>query len=157
MASPTSGAGSARKSNKKKKGHRSKTTWGPGQSGNRKGRPQKGSTYAEIVQMKSEANDIKLSSGEKISRKEAVVEKLYSKAIQDGDMTAIRMLLEMDTALPGSDEAAQGATLVQVFAYFKTVVYRATVEHPEVRERIVKELEASQSADEQGKPWRPGL
>jgi hypothetical protein len=71
-----------------------KTAFKPGQSGNPKGRPKKGQSFKEIIAELSGLEDITGPDGKKISRKQAVTEKLYARAIRDGDVSAIRLIIE---------------------------------------------------------------
>jgi hypothetical protein len=62
--------------------------WKKGQSGNPKGRPKRGDTWAEIIRSMSE----EVGDGG-ISKKEAIVSKLLDMALE-GDIRAINCVLE---------------------------------------------------------------
>ncbi len=52
----------------------------PGESGNPKGRPKKGDTWADILEEISERQEVKIKGGEKITYKEAVAIKAFQEA-----------------------------------------------------------------------------
>jgi len=114
---------------------------------NRKGRPPSGQAYAEMIRELAEAKDVDTRDGRKITRRRAVVDKLYSKAIQDGDLVAMKYLIEKSDGAPSGAEVAEGGALVQIFAYIRTAIFRATMDQPEVRARIVKQVEAAIPVD----------
>ena len=66
----------------------------PGQTGNPKGRPKKGESMTDILGELAGIKDVTLPSGEKVTRKRALVERLWAKAIRDGDTTAIKFIIE---------------------------------------------------------------
>lgn len=168
MARRSSGAASARKSPKKPRAPRKprkrplphkkpgppkgrKVTGRPFGTNdpriNRKGRPPSGQAYAEMIRELAEAKDVDTMDGRKITRRRAVVDKLYSKAIQDGDLVAMKYLIEKSEGAPSGAEVAEGGALVQIFAYIRTAIFRATMDQPEVRARIVKQVEAAIPVD----------
>jgi hypothetical protein len=138
----------AKNRKKEERGGRRKSSWKKGQSGNPHGRPKKGETFSDIIRELAEASDIRTSSGERIKRKRAVVEKIYSKAIQEGDFPSIRFLIERVDP-PAGTEPGDGpsATASQVWAAVIALVRKATENHPEVRAKIVKEINAAYPGD----------
>jgi len=65
-----------------------------GKSGNPRGRPKKGESMTDILGELAGIKDVTLPSGEKVTRKRALVERLWAKAIRDGDTTAIKFIIE---------------------------------------------------------------
>jgi hypothetical protein len=100
-----------------------------------------------MIRELAETKDVLTDKGTKISRRRAVIDKLYSKAIQEGDLIAIKYLIEKSDTIPTGEEIEKGGSVVQIFAYLRTAIYRATMDAPEVRERIVKQIEAAIPAD----------
>lgn len=169
MASPTTGRSSARKSkpdrrpakqgankpakkkrggNPKGKGHRSRTSWKKGRSGNYKGRPKKGETFSDIIRSLAVKKDVTTPDGKKIPRKVAVVEGIYTKAIIERDLPAAKFLIERVDP-PAGEEPPDGPThtAAQVWAAVIAMVRKATEGHPEVRAKIVKEINAAYPGD----------
>lgn len=131
-----------------KRGGKRKTSWKPGQSGNLKGRAKKGETFTDIIREMAELNDIRTPTGENMKRKRAVVEKIYSKAIQEGDLQSARFLIERVDP-PAGEESPGGttATAAQMWMAVIYVVRKATEGYPEVRAKIVKEINAAYPGD----------
>jgi hypothetical protein len=122
--------------NPKGKGHRSKTTWSKGQSGNRRGRPPKPYALADIAAELAELKDINTADGKKLVRKRAVVEKLYSKAIVDGDLGSIKMLWgKLEGIAPPSQQPQ--STEQQIWAGVMTLMRKVTDKHPELKQEIL--------------------
>lgn len=83
---------------KKKRGNpQNLKSWKPGQSGNPNGRPKKAVCITELV--RSYLNGTINTKGGIISRGQALAEKLYECA-KDGDMTAIKLLMNYIDGLP---------------------------------------------------------
>jgi hypothetical protein len=100
-----------------------------------------------MIRELAEAKDVDTRDGRKITRRRAVIDKLYSKAIQDGDLVAMKYLIEKSDGAPNGTEVAEGGAMVQIFAYIRTAIFRATMDQPEVRARIVKQVEAAIPVD----------
>lgn len=65
-----------------------------GQSGNPKGRPKRQESVTEILHELSLLKDVNLPSGEKITRRRALAEQLWTQAIRNGDISAIKFIIE---------------------------------------------------------------
>jgi hypothetical protein len=115
---------------------------------NRRGRPKKGETFSDIIREKAQLKDVRNSRGELLTRKEALVDKLFSKAIQEGDFPTAKYLIERTDPPIGSEPPGkEEQTAEQVWTAVIAMVRRATEGHPAVRAKIVKELEAASNAD----------
>ncbi len=69
-----------------------------GQSGNPKGRPPAGTSIREIIGSLAGQEDVTLPDGTRIDRKTALIEKLWTMALREGNVSAMRLLVEkMDT------------------------------------------------------------
>lgn len=69
-----------------------------GQSGNPKGRPPAGTSIREIIGSMAGQEDVTLPDGTKIDRKTALIEKLWTMALREGNVSAMRLLVDkMDT------------------------------------------------------------
>ena len=64
----------------------------PGTSGNPKGRPKKGQALTEILEKHSKKRDVEFK-GKRISRKDALSQKLWAMALA-GDIVAIRYIFD---------------------------------------------------------------
>jgi len=122
--------------NPKGKGHRSKTTWGKGQSGNRRGRPPKPYALADIAAELAELKDIHTPDGKTLVRKRAVVETLYQKAIVQKDLGSIKMLWgKLEGIAPPSDKPQ--STEQQIWAGVMSLIRKVTDKHPELKQEIL--------------------
>ena len=72
----------------------------PGQSGNPRGRPKKGSSFTEILVALGNTKDV--TKGEKmITRKQALAEKLWQLALKgEGDLAAMKYLYDREGGRP---------------------------------------------------------
>jgi hypothetical protein len=165
MASPTRGRSSARSSKAKRrrktpdnrprkqagkkrgrkkgsggnptgKGHRSSTTWQEGQSGNEAGRPKKGDALADIAIAKMDIKDAFTPEGKKLARKDALVEMLYSKAIQQRDMVAFKELREM-LSHGGAPVDEPTTTAAAVYAGVLAFLRKLADKHPELKQELI--------------------
>lgn len=60
---------------------------------NRKGRPKKGKTLTELIEKELLKKDVKTSTGEVISRREAIARVLTNQAVS-GDYQSLKLVLE---------------------------------------------------------------
>jgi hypothetical protein len=80
-----------------------------GQSGNPAGRPKKGETITDILRGRLELKDIDTDDGRKITRAEALVDKVMSLAIEDGDVASIRYIFDRIDGSPRQSVEMTGA------------------------------------------------
>jgi hypothetical protein len=122
-----------------KRGGKRSTSWKPGQSGNPKGRPPNPFPLTYIAAELGELKDRKGPKGEKIQRKRALVEKVYAKALDDGDLAAIRMLWDKLEALheSGFDDNPPQATEEEIWSAVMALMREVSDRHPEVRKDII--------------------
>lgn len=70
-----------------------------GQSGNPGGRPKRGVSMTDILRELGDIADVNLN-GTPVERKRALAEAVWSKAIKERDMTAIKFIYERTDGLP---------------------------------------------------------
>lgn len=106
-----------------------------GQSGNPRGYGGKGTSIAEITRELLELKDIRTAKGELVTRKRAIVERLFNMAINEGNPYAIKMILDK--------EETQGQKLdaEKVLLYIRMAIIRATSKHPDARLVFIEALE----------------
>lgn len=76
--------------------------WIPGQSGNPKGRPRKGNTYAEIIRGIGDSplsRITQLPEDAQKTIKEAAIEAMWEKAVK-GDAVALKILTDREAGYP---------------------------------------------------------
>ena len=108
-----------------------------GKSGNPRGRPRDGSSYAEILRGMGALKDVRSSKGELIERKRALCERIWSLAIRDGNLAAMNMIMSKEPTEPGASEDPR-----RVLVILQQVILQATRQYPEARRSIVEALEA---------------
>jgi hypothetical protein len=79
-----------------------------GKSGNPSGRPKKEHSLTGILEKLGELADISMS-GKKISRKQALAEAIWQKAIVEKDMAAIRYIYDRIDGQPVATQNIGGA------------------------------------------------
>jgi hypothetical protein len=141
MAKSTTGQNSVQKPKRKPP----KSSWKKGQSGNPKGRAKKGETFSDIIREAAAITDIRTATGARIERKRAVVEKLYSMAIQNGDLGAIKYIIDRVDPAPGTEPG--GANAQDYLIAFQAIIARATIRHPGLRKELVTALESATVTD----------
>jgi hypothetical protein len=107
-----------------------------GVSGNPRGRPKRGESYSDLIREMAMLKDVRDARGALIERKRAIVEKLYSKAIRDGDPSSIKLLMDHDDPQGGG-----GADARTTLILMQAIILQATERHPEVRNKIIAALE----------------
>ena len=74
-------------------------SWKPGESGNPNGRPKKGTTFTDIIKSYMDESHT-LENGDIISNKELLIRKLTGLALKDGDLNAVKLLLQYHDGMP---------------------------------------------------------
>jgi hypothetical protein len=111
---------------------------------NRMGRPKKGETFTDLIREQALIKDAYNDAGQLIERKRAIVEKLYSKAIKDGDFLSIKYLIDrVDPAIGEQPPTTGGGDLVGVF---QAIIIRATTQNPDMRRDLIRVLENAEIA-----------
>lgn len=93
--------------------------WEKGQSGNPKGRPPKEYCFTDLIKEQGNLKDVTVQDGEKISRKDALITKLWAMAM-GGDVAAMKYLMDR----------VDGKPLQQVAADIKTEGFQITIIEP---------------------------
>lgn len=109
---------------------------------NRRGRPKKGETFTDIIRRRANRKDIRTKTGNLIKRKEAIIDKLFSKAIHEGDFPSAKYLIDRTDPPIGSEptEEGGGGLAENVRRAIIAMIVRSTQGYPDVRKRIVKDL-----------------
>lgn len=90
--------------------HANSTSWGPGQSGNPNGRPPKEVCLTNLMKEFLWGTDPET----KKERRQVVIEKVYEKAMADGDQAMMKMLWSYIEGMPQGklDLTSKGESLV---------------------------------------------
>lgn len=131
--------------NPKGKGHRSSTTWQQGQSGNPAGRPKKGDALSDIAIAKMELRDVHDAAGKRLKRKDALVEMIYNKAIQQRDMAAFNVLREM-LSHAGAEIDEPQTTEAAVYAGVLAFLRKIAEKHPDLKQELIDGLADTRSS-----------
>jgi len=78
--------------------------WKPGQSGNPKGRPKKGKTITDALNKYLNQKE----PGSEITRKQQLIQSIYSLAVDEGDLLAIKYIIDRIDGKPVETKEISG-------------------------------------------------
>lgn len=122
------------------------TRWKPGQSGNPKGRPKRGETYRDILHEFFAADD----DGK--TRKQRLIESMYRKATEDGDVPAAKLLLSYAEGLPAQRIEADVTGNLESspqFVAIRTALLQLVEKHPELEHEVLQITENAEVVDDE--------